>query len=101
MNHKSLRYACFALVAVSYMTLTVSLPLVSTIVKHSAISTTKLHYGISLLFFCFSLSAILLSRAAEIYTTYKTLLVAQSISITGLIIIACATKPGLFFSVLP
>ena len=101
MNNKPLRYACFALVTVGYMTLTVSLPLVGAIVKHSTISTNELHYGISLLFFCFSLSAILLSRVAEILTIHKTLLVAQITSILGLILIAFATKPATFFSPSP
>ena len=71
------------------MTLTLSLPLSSALSTLAFLTSDKVHTGISILFFGFSLSAIVLSRLADMLGISKVLLKAQCLSILGLLVLAC------------
>ncbi len=69
------------------MTLTISLPLVSTIARSLKISSSAAHSGIGMIFLLFSTSAVVLSTLSDIFGASKILKIAQIISISGLVIL--------------
>jgi MFS transporter, DHA1 family, 2-module integral membrane pump EmrD len=87
----------YLLVFVGYMTLTLSLPLVG--MKHASLpgTTADLRYGLSLLFLMFSVSAISLSRLADIVGARRVLAFAQPVSIIGLLIVAASTHVWIMY----
>lgn len=78
----------YALSLVSYMTLMLSVPLISTIAESLKVNVNDIHLGMSLLFFLFSLSAILFSVLSDIFGAYTTLKFAQVTSLLGLLLLA-------------
>ena len=74
----------YLLTFIGYMTLTISLPLLSAIANHHGISYSDTQYGVSILFFMFSLSAIILSSLSDRWGAYNVLKYAQLLSIFGL-----------------
>ncbi|TNF69861.1 MAG: MFS transporter [Gammaproteobacteria bacterium] len=77
----------YALTLVGYMTLTITMPLISDIAASLSLSISQIQLGISLLFLSFSISAISLASASDILGTKNVLKYAQLISIVGLIIL--------------
>ena len=90
-------YLSFALVIVGYMTLTLTLPLMGQIVAQSNISRMNLNHCLSLLFFGFALSAIVLSRLADLHSPIHILKYAQITSVAGLITICFAMHTTTFY----
>jgi MFS transporter, DHA1 family, 2-module integral membrane pump EmrD len=86
----------YVLAITGYMTLTLTMPLLHAINTDANINMSYLLYCVSLLFFCFSLSAIFLSRCADLYSPASTLKYAQIISILGLVTVALASSKTVF-----
>ncbi len=78
------------------MTLTISLPLLSFIAKYLNISYADAQYGVSVLFFTFSLSAIFLSSLSDMLGTFAVLKYAQLLSIVGLWILCFSQTKTIF-----
>ena len=78
------------------MTLTISLPIIHIIADQTHTAIYIIHTSISLLFFMFSLSAIFLSRVADIVGPYHVLKFSQISSIIGLVLISFAYLPWMF-----
>ncbi|MCF6765012.1 MFS transporter [Thiotrichales bacterium 19S3-7] len=76
----------YVLTLVGYMTLTITMPIISDIAESLNLSINQIQLGISLLFLTFSISAISLASASDIFGTKTVLKYAQLISIIGLII---------------
>ncbi|MCL1122926.1 MFS transporter [Shewanella surugensis] len=88
----------YGLSLISYMTLVLSIPLISTIAEALDVSINQIHLGISLLFFLFSLSAIIFSLLSDIFGAYFTLKFAQITSLSGLLLLANANSLSLFYT---
>lgn len=80
------------------MTLMISIPLISTIASALHVSVNQINLGISLLFFLFSLSAIVFSLLSDIFGAYFTLKFAQITSLLGLLLLANTHSLSLFYS---
>ncbi|MFA0813147.1 MFS transporter [Microbulbifer epialgicus] len=93
----SLHFLSYALAIVGYMTLMLTMPLTSAIASSLQVKTGTLHLGISLLYFLFSLSAILLSMLSDIFGAYRILKYAQLTSIAGLALLANAQEVTVFY----
>ncbi|WP_299003518.1 MFS transporter [uncultured Shewanella sp.] len=78
----------YGLSLISYMTLMLSIPLIDTIADSLQVHVSQIHLGMSLLFFLFSLSAILFSILSDIFGAYTTLKFAQITSLFGLLLLA-------------
>lgn len=87
MNSRHYNLLGYALTFMGYFTLTISLPLITTIAKNFGMNEAVAHYGIGILFFMFSLSAIVLCSLADMLSTFVVLKYAQIISIVGLLIL--------------
>ena len=89
-QEKYLFMLSYFLVLIAYMTLTLSLPLVGSKLSNADIPINDFVHGLSILFFMFSLSAITLSRLADILGSYRVLSIAQPCSIAGLCLLGIA-----------
>lgn len=96
-SHHTFTLIAYLLVLVGYMTLTISLPLVGLHTVKLPSSSKNFELGLSALFFLFSLSAICLSRIADMIGAYRVLGIAQPVSIIGLIITGSATSNWALF----
>lgn len=96
MQNRHYNLLSYNLTLVSYMTLTISLPLISVIANSLKMSITTAHDGISILFFMFSLSAIILSSLADMLSAFVVLKYAQMISILGLLILSFSQNQSFF-----
>ncbi|WP_299009968.1 MFS transporter [uncultured Shewanella sp.] len=97
MQHHSFNWLAYALCFIGYMTLMVSPPLVLAISSALPLSLTKVHSGIGLIFLLFSLSAILLSTLSDIWGVKKILKIAQTASISGLLLTGSASGEITFY----
>lgn len=91
-NTKRENLLAYFLTYVGYMTLTISMPLISTLSASLDISEDEAQMAMSLSFFMFSLSAILFATLSDIFTAKKVLFFSQSLSITGLVILGIANN---------
>ncbi|MED7819517.1 MULTISPECIES: MFS transporter [unclassified Francisella] len=91
-NTKRENLLAYFLTYVGYMTLTISMPLISTLSASLDISEDEAQLAMSLSFFMFSLSAILFATLSDIFTAKKVLFLSQSLSITGLVILGIANN---------
>lgn len=98
MQNKHYNLLSYCLTLVGYMTLTISLPLLSFIAKHLNISYADAQYGVSILFFTFSISAILLSSLSDMFGVFAVLKYAQLLSIIGLCILSFSQNKIIFLS---
>ena len=87
MSESRITVLSYFMVLIGYMTITLSLPLAG--LRLDGLSSTVFQYGVALSFFMFSVSAIVLSRLTDFLGAYTVLKFAQSISILGLILLAC------------
>ncbi len=85
---KTFTLIAYLLVFVGYMTLTISLHLVGLHSIKLPIDPKGFQFSLSALFLLFSLSAISLSRIADMVGSYRVLTYAQPLSILGLVIVA-------------
>ncbi|WP_298771533.1 MFS transporter [uncultured Shewanella sp.] len=97
MQRISFNWLAYALCFIGYMTLMVSPPLVLAISSSLNLSPTKIHSGIGLIFLLFSLSAIFLSTLSDIWGVKKILTIAQTTSISGLILTGSANSEMTFY----
>lgn len=81
-------YLGYTLITVGYMTLTISLPLVSRIAASFDTSSAHIQAAVGLLFLMFSLSAIALSTLSDLFGAAKILKLAQVLSIAGLLLLS-------------
>lgn len=97
MQHHSFNWLAYALCFIGYMTLMVSPPLVLAISSSLPLSLTKVHSGIGLIFLLFSLSAIFLSTLSDIWGVKTILKIAQTTSISGLLLTGSANGEITFY----
>ncbi|CAH0541047.1 MFS transporter [Vibrio marisflavi] len=81
-------YTIYAIFFVAYLTLSSTAPILLTISQKSHISMTDLQLGVSLLFFFFSVSSIVLGPVSDFVGRRNVLLIAQSVSFIGLVLCA-------------
>lgn len=77
----------YLLTLIGYMTLTISLPLLSHIATSFSITYAATHVGLGLLFLLFSVSAVVLSSLSDAFSVNKVIQCAQVISIVGLFVL--------------
>ncbi|MCL9782217.1 MFS transporter [Vibrio sp. S4M6] len=81
-------YTIYAIFFIAYLTLSSTAPIVLMISQKSHMSMTDLQLGVSLLFFFFSVSSIVLGPVSDFLGRRYVLLIAQSVSLIGLIVCA-------------
>ncbi|API87334.1 MFS transporter [Francisella uliginis] len=91
-NIKKENLLAYFLTYVGYMTLTISMSLISALSTSLDISEDEAQMAMSLSFFMFSLSAILFATLSDIFTAKKVLFLSQSLSISGLVILGIANN---------
>ena len=97
MKFKPVVVLSYALVLIGYMTLTISLPIVTIIIKNTGVYSVYLYNAISILFISFSISAIYLSCVADSKGPYKVLKYSQICSISGLFFVALSSDIIIFY----
>ncbi|WP_444944771.1 MFS transporter [Microbulbifer sp. ZKSA006] len=95
-SEPNFHYLSYALTAVSYMTLMLSMPLSDTIANSLQVKVSQVHLGISTLYLMFSISAIVLSMLSDIFSAERVLKYAQLMSIAGLFTIANSHSLSIF-----
>ncbi|MED7787879.1 MFS transporter [Francisella sp. 19X1-34] len=96
-NIKKENLLAYFLTYVGYMTLTISMPLISTLASSLNISVEQAEIAMSLSFFMFSLSAIFFATLSDIFTGKKVLFFSQSLSIAGLIVLGISNSIDIIY----
>ena len=83
---KRFMYTIYAIFFIAYLTLSSTAPILLMISQKSQMSMTELQLGVSLLFFFFSVSSIVLGPVSDFLGRRRVLLIAQSVSLMGLLV---------------